>query len=212
MKPPVECDRAHLPQSDPRCDTVTVLNMAALRRPSRRFADMNAVGVWNLHWEEGPGLNQYTHIVDHGKLRPMTHAELHRPVLDWPEPEILLWRKNVGTEKKPKWARPFRVDERQKQANRRLVYVTWELKSPEHREPTLAHRFVSLLKAVGGRWCVMTLVNMRWYGEKLTAFKDAMTALKAGRGTALLAHDEPRPADLHEFYPSKIDRIWGRFR
>lgn len=205
MKPPPNTRRAHLPQSDPRCDTLYVLLLAMWHRI---YADMNAVAGleddWNFHWVEGPGMNHFRHIIDArtGRLRPMTWAELHKPVAQWKTAEIRRWRKQVGR----RWLRPFTVAERQRQANRLRVPVTWELKSRTYGLPAVATRFVRALNAVGGRWCVMTLVTMANWAQKLTAFHNA------GAGTALLAHGAARPPDLHLYSPRYIDRIWGNFR
>lgn len=207
----LEAPRAHLRQSDPRCDTVTVLNMAARRRPGRRVADMNAVAGkttdWNLHWTEGPWLNHFTHIVEAktGRLRELTPTERHRPVDEWDDGEILRWRKNIGTERHPKWVRPFTCAERQRQANLRGVTIAWELKSRQYGLAGIANRFVKAVGAVGGRWFVMTLVNMKAWAGKLTAFHNA------GRQTALLAHGQPKPDSLSIYHPGVIDVILGRF-
>jgi hypothetical protein len=206
LDPPLHPQRAHVDQTDPRCDTLYVLLLALWHRCC---ADMNAVAGansdWNLHWPDGPDMNHFTHIIDArtGKLRPMTAVELHRPVDQWPDDaEIHRWRKRVGR----RWVRPFTVRARQAQARRLHVYVTWELKSRTYREPAIAARFVAATRAAGGRWCVMTLVVMAFWAEKLTAFHNA------GAGTALLAHGAVRPTDLHLYSPAVIDRIWGNFR
>lgn len=202
---PVQPRRAHVPQWDPRCDTLYVLLLA---RWHRICADMNAVAGktsdWNLHWPDGPGANNFTHIIDAhtGKLRPMTLEELHRPVDQWDDAEIFRWHKRVGR----RWVHPFTVRQRQRQARLLGVYVTWELKSRSYREPSIAARFVAQVRAAGGRWCVMTLVTMAFWAEKLGVFHHA------GAGTALLAHGAVRPGDLHLYSPAVIDRIWGNFR
>lgn len=200
--PAFDPPRAHLPQSDPRCDTVTVLNMAARCRPGHRFADMNAVGIWNLHWPEGPELNHFTHRMVKGHLERMPVALRRRAVLSWPESEVLTWRKNVGTARRPKWVRPFTVGERQAQARRRFVVITWELKAREFASLSLARRFTEMVNAAGGRWCVFTLAVMAEWEGKLRAFHSL------GVGTALSVNGAAR-ANYRRTY---IDRIWGTTR
>lgn len=209
--------RAHRLARDPKCDTVAVLNAAMLLRCN---ADMNAVeGLdddWNLHYPEGPELNHFTHRAT-GRYRRVLGrrveileripATLHRhPIAETPKVQIRRWRKNVGTAKRPKWVPPFTCSERQAQANRRRVPVGWELKSRGYAKQDAADRFVERMAKVGGRWFAMTLVNMLDWAQKLTAFK------KAGRQVVLLAHGEPRPADLDQFYPGVIDAISGKFK
>lgn len=205
--------RAHLLARDPKCDTVTVLNMAARKRPGLRNADMNAVAGtysdWNLHYPDGPEANHFTH-----RINPTTKTLERMPeglrdvaITRWQDDQIRAWRKNIRTEVKPKWVRPFTVEERQRQARRRLVTVGWELKSRAYgTQPALAHRFVAALNRAGGRWFVMTLVSMKLWAEKLTNFH------LAGAQTGLLAHDAPRPRDLARYDPSVIDAILGSFQ
>jgi hypothetical protein len=213
---PKSTHRAHLKQSDGRCDTVTVLNMAAkqLERHPRAYADMNACaledGDANLHWPRNPVLNHYDHIAvgtdAHGKekRRPMTKSERHRPVVEWKTEEFLRWRR--GPSGGP---RPATVAMRQKQAADRDVIICWELKSREYRIPSNAARFVAAVEASGHTAYYMTLVTMGFWGQKLQAFKNA------GGETALLAHGVRKTPDiaarLERFAPS-IDRIWGSFR
>lgn len=208
---PARTNRAHLEQRDPRCDTVTVLNMAARRLRLRRFADMNAVAGreddWNLHWADGPEKNHFTHILNvEGRIVRMPATQRHKPVWNWASADIRRWRKNIRRKHRhPRYVRPFTVAERQRQAKRRLVVICWELKSPAYRRTDVATRMVGAVTASGWKGYYMTLVTMRSWGPKLRAIK------QAGGETALLAHSARRPAALPEFSPF-IDRTWGRFR
>lgn len=208
----LKAPRAHLLARDPKCDTVTVLNMAARRRPGRRYADMNAVAGkhsdWNLHYPNGPEANHFTHRVNPatGRFERMPESLRHVDVDRWEDHQILGWRKNVGTARRPKWVRPFTVEQRQRQARRRFVVVGWELKSREYgTNPALAARFAAAANRAGGRWFAMTLVTMAFWAEKLTNFH------RVGAPTGLLAHDARRPSDLDVYYPRVIDAILGRF-
>lgn len=211
---PKSTHRAHLKQSNGRCDTVTVLNMAAKHAKGHRFADMNACalkdGDANLHWPAGPAMNHYDHIAigkdanGKEKRRPMTKAELHRPVIEWKTEDFLRWRR--GPSGGP---RPATVAMRQKEAADRGVIICWELKSREYRVAANGTRFVSAVVDSKHKAYYMTLVTMAFWGPKLRAFKNA------GGETALLAHGVRKTptieAGLVRFGPS-IDRIWGSFR
>lgn len=207
--------RAHLEARDPRCDTVVVLNIAARRILRKRYADMNACAGpdadWNLHFPDNMRQNHFTHIIDAhtGKRRPCTHAEENRPVIEIPYHEMVRYRKNVGTQRRPRWVRPFTVAERNRQAKRRLVRVCWELKSRVYAtDPTLAHRFVKAIDATGWGSFYMTLVSMWGFGAKLKNFR------LAGGQTALLGHGhrltDAEITELREHRPY-IDRQWGAF-
>lgn len=208
--------RAHREARDPKCDTVSVLNLAALLRWN---ADMNAVeGLdddWNLHYPEGPEANHFTHRAT-GRYRrrfgrrveilERIPVELrHKPIAETPTSQIRLWRKNVGSTRRPRWVPPFTCAQRQVQANRRHVTVGWELKSRGYADPVAAIKFVARMAKVGGRWFPMTLVNMWGWAQKLTGFHNA------GRQPVLLAHGEPRPAELDQYYPGAIAAISGKF-
>lgn len=208
---PAQTDRAHLPQSDLRCDTLHVLFMA---HRGSGFADMNACSLLdsdaNLHWPEGPGRNHYDWIWtgrydEHGHeiRRPMTQTELHRPLIEWPEARYLRWRQGpTGGHK------PATVATRQEQAKRLGVTICWELKSRAYRSSVRARRFVAAVKASGHTAYYMTLVTMRGWGRKLRAFK------QAGGQTALLAHGAKKTLRIRallRIYRPYIDRIWGHF-
>lgn len=210
-KIPAQTNRAHLSSTDPRCDTVTVLNIAARRAPGRRFADMNAVvgstDDWNLHYARGPEANHFTHRINPvtKKLERMPESLRRLKVNAWTTPQIKGWRKNVGTAAKPKWVRPFTCVERQAQAKVRRVIICWELKSSLYRKSKYATRLVLSMKAT--RWTAyyMTLVTMPYWAEKLTAFR------RAGGQTAIQPHGAKRPANFNGLHPDPIQRIWGHF-
>jgi hypothetical protein len=212
---PKSTNRAHLKQKNPRCDTVTVLNMAAKHKQGQRFADMNACalkdGDANMHWPGGPAKNHYEHLWTgkkdaNGKeiRRPMTKAEKDKPLIKWTTEEYLMWRRGMTG-----GPRPATVAMRQKEAEARGVIICWELKSREYRVAANANRFFAAVKESGHKAYYMTLVTMAFWGPKLKAFK------QAGGETALLAHDAKKTAtiaaSLKSFDPF-IDRVWGSFR
>lgn len=207
--------RAHLEARDPRCDTVVVLNMAARRIIRKRFADMNACAGadadWNLHFPDNMHKNHFTEIIDknNGRRRPCTHAEANRPVIEIPKHDMVRYRKNVGSKRRPRWVRPFTVAERNRQAKRRWVRICWEIKSRAYAtNPALAKRFAAAIKATGWGSYYMTLVSMWGFGLKLKHFKEA------GEQTALLGHDHRlSTAEANELrgYYHWIDRQWGAF-
>jgi hypothetical protein len=201
---------AHLPWSDPRVDTVYVLNLAAR---TSRIADMNAVrGIaldWNLHWVENPVLNHYdwiwtgkrTRFLRREIRREMTHEEKHRPVDEWHDRAIGRWRRGPRG-----GAKPCTVGKRQRQARRRGVTIAWELKSRDYGEADYAERFVSAVKASGGRAWYFTLAKMRNWGPKLKAFHLAGGEVALDVNEAL----EPARSTLSEWRPW-IDAIWGHY-
>lgn len=199
---PRSTNRAHLPSRNKRNDTVAVLNMAARRRPGRRFADLNVCPSleedWNLHWKDGPRKNHFTHILDKdtGKRRRMTHTELHRPVAEWRAADVRRWRRRVGL----RWVRPFTVAERQRQARRRRVVICWELKDSRYGGGP-GDRIVSTVTASAWPAYYMTLVNMRGWGRKLRRVH------MAGGETALLTHGCRKPDDYATWAPY-VDRLW----
>lgn len=210
---PRSTNRAHLKQSNGRCDTVTVLNMAAKHKVGQRFADMNACtlkdGDANLHWPAGPAKNHYDHLAigkdanGKEKRRPMTKAEKTRPVIEWKTEDFLRWRR--GPSGGP---RPATVAMRQKEAKDRGVIICWELKSRHYRNAANAKRFVAAVKESKHTAYYMTLVTMAFWGPKLKAFKDA------GGETALLAHGVTKNARIAgrlDDFSASIDRIWGAF-
>lgn len=209
---PAQTHRAHLLQSDLRCDTLHVLFMA---HRGSGFADMNACSLLdadaNQHWPENPVRNHYdwmwTGRYDahgHEIRRPMTHAERHRPLIEWTEARYLRWRQGPEGGHKP-----ATVATRQAQAKRLGVIICWELKSRAYQSPARARRFVAAVKASGHTAYFMTLVTMRGWGRKLKAFK-----LAGADGTALLAHGVKKTLRIRaalRIYRPYIDRIWGHF-
>ena len=210
MQMPAQTHRFHLPQSDPRCDTLEMLNMAARR--GVKFADCNACvsaddTSWNLHWPEGPRLNHYDWIWTGRRnrfgreiRRPMTPAELARNVGQWSDVGISRWRR--GPRGGP---RPATVAKRQRQAKRRSVYICWELKSRSYAHVDVAERIVEDVRNSGWPAFFMALVTMREWGQKARAIK------QAGGQFALLAHGAPKPPDFDQWHPY-VERIWGDFR
>jgi hypothetical protein len=205
---PASTHRAHVPWRDPRCDTLALLNMAARR--GEKFVDLNVCASadytgWNLHWPEGPLLNHYDWIATGRRRwgreirRPMTHAELHRPVDQWADEDIARWRR--ARRGGPK---PAQCSKRQRQANRRALIPCWELKSRHFAEADVAEKLVEQINAQGREAFYMTLVTMRKWGEKARAIHNA------GGQFALLAHGAPKPADLDKWRPF-ITQVWGRF-
>ena len=212
---PKSTHRAHLKQSNMRCDTVTVLNMAARQTKDARghtYADMNACvlkdGDANLHWPGSPVKNHYDHIWTGKKdangrevRRPMTKAERTRPVVEWTTEQFLLWRR--GPSGGP---RPATVAMRQKEAADRGVIICWELKSRQYRVAANGKRFVEAVVDSKHKAYYMTLVTMAFWGPKLQSFKNA------GGETALLAHGvrkTPAIASNLETFDEFIDRVWG---
>jgi len=209
---PKSTNRAHLKQSNPRCDTVTVLNMAKKHKEGERFADMNACalkdGDANVHWPDGPKKNHYDHLwngerdKDGREVRlEMTDEELHRPLHEWTVDEFLMWRRG-----KTGGPRPATVRMRQKEAAARGVIICWELKSRRYRNKTHAVRFVQSVEATEHTAYYMTLVTMAFWGPKLTAFK------LAGGETALLPHGARKTTEIEaklDKFASGIDRFWG---
>jgi hypothetical protein len=199
---------AHLPQSDPRVDTVYILNRAARLRI---MADMNACrlldGDAGVHWPNNPVLNHYEWIWT-GKRRwngteirrEMTPHEKRRPVDHWTEAEYLRWRRG------PKGGRkPATVAKRQRQARRRGVPVCWELKTHDYGDNSAyAQRFVASVKAAGGTAFWFTLAKIPGWQRRMQAFHDA------GAQTALDANGATRPDDLAMWRPH-IDAIWGHW-
>lgn len=211
MLMPAQTYREHLPWTDPRCDTVALLNMIA--RQGHRYGDFNAcvsadATSWNLHWANGPRLNHYDWIWTGKRTklgreirRLMTQEELDRDVHQWHDADIALWRR--GPHGGPQ---PATVAKRQRQAKWRGVVICWELKSQAYVEPAVAERIVEDVRASGWDAFYMTLVTMpKWRGK-------ARAIHNAGGQFALLAHGAPRPADLDQWHPAYIDRIWGSFR
>lgn len=207
--------RAHLKAMDDRCDTVVVLNMAARRRPGRRFADMNCVAGrthdWNLHWPKNMRLNGFTHILDGrtGKLRRCTKAEGNRAPRTLTYHQMIRYRKRIKISGRWKWVRPYTVAQTNLQAKRRLVRCCWELKSTEYASnPALARRMAAALAKTKWTSYVMTLVNMAGFGRKLKNFK------VAGMGTALQGHgvrlSSSKVRELRT-YAKYIDAQWGSF-
>lgn len=197
MVMPEHTHRAHFKQDHPFCDQVATLDAA---KRGSGFADMNAVPCKdadvNLHWTDGPAKNHYRFIVGRfGRVRPMTEAELHRPVLAWAVKDVRRWRRTRSRFS----ARPATVRRRQWQARRRRVVICWELKSRAYANPPLARRFVGVVKASKWPAYYMTLMSMRDWGAKLKAFHDA------GGETALLSHGHMRVADK----PDYITRVWN---
>jgi hypothetical protein len=207
---PAETDRGHLPWDDPRCDTLELINMIARR--GGRFGDFNACvsaddTSWNFHWPDGPKLNHYTwiwtgrrtRILRREIRRPMTDAELHRDVDQWPDPGIARWRRG-----RHGGVKPATIAKRQRQAKRRGVIICWELKSRAFAEAEVAERIVEDVRSSGWPAFYMALVTMRLWGQKARAIHNA------GGQFALLAHGAPKPADLGQFSPY-ITHVWGRF-
>jgi len=202
--------RAHLPWDDPRVDTIYVLVMAK-RGPGK--ADMNACALAdsdaNCHWPDGPVKNHFTWIWT-GKYdakgreirRRLSTAERSRPMILWTEAQYLrLRRAEYGGRK------PATVEMRQRQAVRLGVEIDWELKSKQYRQPALAQRFMAALNRAGGRHAIMTLVTLRYWGQKLKAFKQA-----GAHKTALLPHGVRKTAWIKgqlAIYGRYIDAYWG---
>jgi hypothetical protein len=186
--------KAHLLQRDPRCDTRTVLKMA--RRLASKSADMNAVrGLdtdWNLHWADSMAKNHFNHIKPSRwrPIRPCSHAEGSARPDHLTRAQVKRYRKRVGR----RWVIPFTVAERQAQARRLGVKVFWELKSSDYA--IAAERFVAAAKSAGGKWAVMTLINMRNWQSKLEAFHEA------GAPTYLMMHGHSRNAEVIAFQQS----------
>lgn len=203
--------RAHRLARDPLCDQLAVMNTAARRRPGRRVADYNACrlkdGNANLHYADSAVKNGYRWIKEKGKkLRPMTDAELFRKVESWTVAGFLTWRKPLKRKgRKTRWLMPATVGQRQAQARRRGVTIGWELKSRSYAILANAVSFVREVTRAGGKWFVMTLVNMVGWAGKLEAFK------RAGAPTALLAHGQHKPANLAGEM-QWIDTILGGWR
>lgn len=203
---PADTHRVHLGWDDPRCDTIEILNIAA--RHGRRYVDCNACAsaddtAWNLHWADGPGKNHFDWIWTGRRRfgrevrRPMTRAELRRPVHEWSDDEIRRWRRARRGGRKP-----ATVAQRQRQAKRRSVHICWELKSQAFGQAEAAERIVEDVRRSGWPGFFMALVTMRSWGQKARAIHNA------GGQFALLAHDAPKPADLEDWTPY-IDRVWG---
>jgi hypothetical protein len=211
---PKTTNRAHLKARNARCDTVTVLNMAAKHRPGQRFADMNACaladGDANAHWPETPVKNHYDHIWT-GELdadgkevrRPMIDEERSRPLIGWTTEEFLSWRRSMKG-----GPRPATVAMRQREAISRGVIICWELKSREYRITANAQRFLAAVTETDHTAYYMTLVTMGFWGQKLQAFK------LAGGETALLPHGAKKTKEIAERlveHDAHIDRVWGRW-
>jgi hypothetical protein len=209
---PESTNRAHLKQSNPRCDTITVLRMASHHSKNHRFADMNACALLdsdaNVHWADGPAKNHYDHLWTGGldangreERIEMSDAERHRPLIEWTEEEFLRWRR--GPSGGP---RPATVAMRQVEAQSLGVTICWELKSRHYRRTAEAQRFVGTVVASGHEAYYMTLVTMAFWGLKLQAFK------AAGGETALLPHGARKTAAIEamlETHKDHIDRFWG---
>jgi hypothetical protein len=203
---------AHYLQSDPRVDTVAVLDLAA---HTTGYADMNACrlldGDANVHWPKNPVSNHYswiwtgrrTKVLRREIRREMTDEERRRPVNEWTTWEFLRWRRGAKG-----GARPHTVGMRQRQARRRFVKVCWELKSHDYGDnPAWAMRFVSTVKAAGGVAFYFTLATMPKWGPRMRAFRNAggQTALDINGAKA--ADVEPALPAFEEF----IDATWGHF-
>jgi len=210
---PARTNRAHLKQSNRRCDTVTVLHMATKHKPDKRgqvYADMNACalkdGDANVHWADGPLKNHYDHLAtvdEHGRetRTEMTDEEKHRPVAQWTTDDFLRWRRG-----KSGGPRPFTVAMRQKQAAALDVVICWELKSRHYQSAKRAERFVKAIENSNHKAYYMTLVTMAAWGPKLKAFKEA------GGQTALLPHEARKTPTIEvklEVFKPHIDRFWG---
>lgn len=209
MRIPANTHRYHLHWSDPRCDTLAFLNMAARR--GYLYVDCNAClsadgTSWNLHWATGPKHNHFDWYWTGRRnrfgreiRRPMTQAELDWNVDEWTDAQIRRWRTAERGGR-----RPATVYKRQRQAKRRGLIICWELKTRTYGRADYADRLVDDVERSGHPAFYMTLVTMANWGPKLRAVHEA------GGRTALLAHGAPRPRDLDKWLPY-IDRVWGRF-
>lgn len=201
--------RVHVKWSSPICDQFALLNRAAVLPKHRRRADINVCATRDAevgaHWPKGPEANGYRWIIDGKRRRKMTHAELHRPLIDWDTADVLRWRKRAHAWQRHGRHRPHTIPEWQAAARRRRVLCMYELKSYQLGEAARAQRVAAQVRASGWPAWVMTLSTMRGWRHKMRAFH--LTGLRTG----LLTQNITEPDDWSAWAPY-VDRLLGKFR
>ena len=159
-----------------------------------------------LHWYTA-AQNGYRYIVqeDGTGRRPMTKAELKRPVSKWKLKDVKRWRRTAHYKKGDFEAenRPYTYEEAVIHAKKVGVIPCFELKSQAFAsQPERAKRMKAIADKHGLTLYVMTLVTMKRWAGKMKAFHNA------GVQTALLAHGAKKPATFNT-YKKYITRVWG---
>lgn len=194
-------------------DSRFAIRTAARKAPGKdrgRFIDLNFQrtldGVVNCHWGTARKNGFFYIVTRFGKRRPMTEAELDRPIGQWKTADVIRWRRTarIGTSLASR-IRIYTFAEQVRYAWRRGVIVCAELKSETFDDPRVAVQMVAVLTRLKAIAYFMTLVTMPNWGPKLRAIH------QAGGQTALLAHGARLPANLEHFRPY-IDQVWGEFQ
>lgn len=217
---PFATARLHL---DPywRGDSEQAIRTAGWRGRRGKSADIDINlqdcldGVVAMHWAT-PRRGGWRYLQEGKKRRPLTEAELDRPLAEWRRHDLVRLRqtKRKGLTYRSR-VRPLIYVETLNLCRRYGARPNYELKSPRFNSPRIAKRLVD--QANDGRvtayWMKLAWQGigqppnrylMAETGRVLRAFHNA------GGQTALLAHNYPRPVDLDEWRPY-IDRVWGRW-
>lgn len=167
-----------------------------------KYLDQNFNYFWNdladhskggeafgLHWGVAEKDN-FKHIVDAhtGKVRPMTHEELHRSREDWTADEVKRWRRGATKSS----YRPHSYYEHAVHAKEVGITLVAELKNQPFGLKAVAQQLVASAKKAGHRPVFMALWNLAKIKDKVSAFITA-----GAEFMVIYGHDQKNRAKAH---------------